>query len=104
MPDAKLTAQVLQRALAAGDERRLWPALGDVDAAAGIAPPAANGTDDALVQEPRRQVSFSGNCLMPTHPAFVPLLTSRTELAAAITGTRENTPVVRSIGRGAYLG
>jgi hypothetical protein len=38
MPDAEVTAQVLQRALAAGHERRLWSALRDLDAAAGIAP------------------------------------------------------------------
>ncbi len=52
-PDAEVTAQVIQRALAAGHERRLWSALRDLDAAAGIAPrPAANRTDDALVREP----------------------------------------------------
>ena len=38
LPGAEVTAQVLQRALAAGHERRLWSALRDLDAAAGIAP------------------------------------------------------------------
>jgi DNA polymerase III subunit epsilon len=53
MPDAELTVQVLQKALAAGRERRLWATLRGLDAAAGIAPrPAANGADDAPVQEP----------------------------------------------------
>ena len=53
MPDAELTVQVLQRALAAGHERRLWTALRDLDAAAGIAPrPAVDGAGDGPVQEP----------------------------------------------------
>jgi DNA polymerase-3 subunit epsilon len=53
MPDAELTVQVLQRALAAGHERGLWTALRDLDAAAGIAPrPAANGANNAPAQEP----------------------------------------------------
>ena len=53
LPDAELTVQVFEKALAAGHERRLWATLRELDAAAGIAPrPAANGAVDALVQEP----------------------------------------------------
>jgi DNA polymerase III epsilon subunit-like protein len=53
MPDAELTVQVLQHALAAGHERGLWTALRDLDAAAGIVPrPAANGAGNAPAQEP----------------------------------------------------
>jgi len=53
MPDTELTVQVLQQALAAGNERGLWTALRDLDAAAGIAPRTApNGADDAPAQDP----------------------------------------------------
>jgi DNA polymerase III epsilon subunit-like protein len=51
MPDAGLTVQVLQRALAAGRERGLWTALRDLDAAAGIPPRPANGAGHAPAQE-----------------------------------------------------
>ena len=53
LPDAELTVQVFEKALAAGHERRLWATLRELDVVAGIAPrPAANGAVDALVQEP----------------------------------------------------
>jgi DNA polymerase III epsilon subunit-like protein len=53
MPDAELTVQVLQRALAASHERGLWSALRDLDAAAGITPRLARAGDaDGPVQEP----------------------------------------------------
>jgi DNA polymerase III epsilon subunit-like protein len=52
MPDAELTVQVLQRALAAGRERGLWSALRDLDAATGITPRHAKAGDaDVPVQE-----------------------------------------------------
>ncbi len=51
MPDAGLTVQVLQRALAAGRERGLWAALRDLDAAAGIPPRPVNGAGHAPAQE-----------------------------------------------------
>jgi DNA polymerase III epsilon subunit-like protein len=45
MPDAELTVQVLQRALAAAHERGLWATLRDLDAAAGITPRHARTGD-----------------------------------------------------------
>jgi DNA polymerase-3 subunit epsilon len=52
LPDVELTVQVLNRALAAGQERQLWATMRDLDAVAGVAPrPATAGADDAIVQD-----------------------------------------------------
>jgi DNA polymerase III epsilon subunit-like protein len=55
MPDAELTVQVLQRAVAAGDQRGLWPELCHLDAAGAIlprhsktGPPRASRDQDTL--------------------------------------------------------
>jgi DNA polymerase III epsilon subunit-like protein len=52
MPDAELTVRVLQRAVAEGDQRGLWPELRHLDAAGGIIPryvrAGATGDQDTL--------------------------------------------------------
>lgn len=52
MPDAEVTVQVLQRTIAEGDQRGLWPELRHLDAAGGITPryarAGAAGDQDTL--------------------------------------------------------